>query len=191
MKPKLLLHACCGVCSAYVPELLIPDFEVTVYYENSNIYPSLEFNKRREAALTMAKSFGLPFVQADYESAKWFKAVRGHSQDQERGPRCWMCIGFRLDRTFAYAKRQGFGCMATTLSVSRNKDAGAINDLGRSLSEKYGLEFLGRDWKKGGGELISQQRAKDAGIYRQDYCGCVYSLVQKHALSRAEGSLKP
>ena len=179
MKPKLLLHACCGVCSAYVPERLMPDFEVTVYYENSNIYPSLEFEKRRDAARTMADGFGVPFIQADYQSADWFKAVRGHTKDRERGSRCGLCIGFRLDRTLAYAKNHGFNCVATTLSVSRNKNADAINLIGNDLAEKYGLEFLGRDWKKEGGELISQQRAKQAGIYRQDYCGCVYSLIQK------------
>lgn len=179
MKPKLLLHACCGVCSAYVPEKLLPDFDVTVYYENSNIYPSEEFIKRCEAAKSMADSFGLPFIQAVYDSPAWFRAVRGLAREKERGKRCDKCIGFRLARTFEYAKNQGFSCVATTLSVSRRKDVEQINRICRALSEIYGVDFLGRNWKKENGEAISQQRAKKAGIYRQNYCGCVYSLFRK------------
>jgi predicted adenine nucleotide alpha hydrolase (AANH) superfamily ATPase len=177
MKPRLLLHACCGVCSAVVPERLMPDFDVTVYYENSNIYPSREFVLRHDAAKTMADGFGLPFIQAPHEPESWFRSVRGLSQEPERGARCEKCIAFRLDRTFAYAKTQGFARVATTLSVSRRKDVDQINRIGRMLADAYGLGFLGRDWKKDSGEILSQQRAKKAGIYRQTYCGCVYSLV--------------
>ncbi len=175
-KPKLLLHVCCGVCSAYVPELLLPDFDVTVYFENSNLYPHEEFFRRREAAKTMADGFGLEFIEAPYSPDAWDMAVLGHVQDKEYGTRCQLCMGFRLDRTFAYAKRQGFACVATTLSVSRRKDATQVNELGAMLAERYELDFLGRDWKKKNGENISQERAKAAGIYRQTYCGCKYSM---------------
>jgi len=181
MKPRLLLHACCGVCSAYVPERLLPDFDVTVYFENSNLYPETEFYRRRDAALTMAQSFGLPFVTADYASADWFGAVRGLAQEPERGARCERCIAFRLNRTMAYAKKNGFSWVATTLSVSRRKNAEQINRLGQELAARHGLDFLGRDWKKENGELLSQQRARQAGIYRQNYCGCVYSIVSARA----------
>ncbi len=177
MKPKLLLHACCGVCSAYVPERLVPDFDVTVYYENSNLYPSEEFDKRCQAAKTMAASFGLPFIQAPYDSPAWFRSVRGLALSPERGPRCEKCISHRLAKTFEYAKEKRFDCVATTLSVSRRKNVEQINRIGCALSDIFGLEFLGRDWKKDNGETLSQTRAKNAGIYRQNYCGCVYSLV--------------
>ncbi len=178
-RPKLLLHACCGVCSSYVPELLIPEFEVCVYYENSNIYPQEEYFKRREAARTMAEGFGLPFIEAEYSPDAWDEATLGHAEDAERGPRCKLCINFRLDRTFAFAQHEGFGWVATTLSVSRRKSVDQINEVGALLAKKYGISFLGRDWKKKNGENISQERAKDAGIYRQDYCGCKYSLKKR------------
>jgi len=173
---RLLLHACCGVCSAYVPELLMPDFDVTVYYENSNLYPREEFFRRRDAAKTMADSFSLPFIEAPYSADDWDMAVLGHEQDKEGGSRCRLCIGFRLDRTFAFAQQNDFNCVATTLSVSRRKNTALVNDLGALLAPRYGLAFLGRDWKKKNGENISQERAKAAGIYRQNYCGCRYSI---------------
>lgn len=179
MAPKLLLHACCGVCSSYVPERLMPDYNVTIYFENSNIYPAPEFYKRRDAALAMANKFGLPFMTADYDSVSWFKATRGLAREPERGTRCEKCITLRLGNTMRYAKENGFDWVATTLSVSRRKNAEQINAIGAMLSESLGIGFLGKDWKKEEGEKISQQRAKDAGIYRQDYCGCIYSLLER------------
>jgi len=180
-KPKLLLHACCGVCSAYVPELLIPEFDVAVYYENSNIYPQEEYFKRRDAARIMADGFNLPFLEATYSPDAWHDATLGHAEDKENGPRCGLCINFRLDRTFSFAKEHGFSWVATTLSVSRRKNVVQINEVGALLADKYGLSFLGRDWKKMNGETISQDRAKRSGIYRQDYCGCRFSLKKKLA----------
>jgi epoxyqueuosine reductase len=176
MKPKLLLHACCGVCSSLVPEKLIPDFDVTIYYENSNIYPSKEFELRAEAAKIMANNFNLPFILAPQDQKAWYKNIRGFALEPERGIRCTKCINFRLNKTFAYAKDNHFSWIATTLSVSRNKNAEQINELGKSLSKVYNLTFLGRDWKKQDGEKLSQLRAREAGIYRQNYCGCVYSI---------------
>ncbi|MFA4954456.1 MAG: epoxyqueuosine reductase QueH [Patescibacteria group bacterium] len=178
-KPRLLLHACCGVCSAYVPELLMPDFEVSVFYENSNIYPQEEFFRRRDAAKIMAESFSLPFIDAPYRPEDWAAAIHGYENEPERGERCERCIAYRLDRTFAYAKVNGFDIVATTLSVSRRKDAEMINLLGFTLALVHEIEFLGRDWKKANGESLSQERAKAAGIYRQNYCGCKYSLPNK------------
>jgi len=179
IKPKLLLHACCGVCSAYVPELLMPDFDVTIYYENSNIYPQAEYFKRLEAARTMAHSFDLPFIEASYDPPSWFKAVRGLWKEEENGHRCKTCIFFRLDKTFSFAVVNGFDAVATTLSVSRRKNVLMINEIGEHLSQKYDLEFVGKDWKKNNGEAISQKRAVEAKIYRQNYCGCVYSAIKK------------
>jgi len=179
IRPRLLLHACCGVCSAYVPTLLMPEFDVTVFYENSNLYPTAEFFRRRDAAQIMADRFGLPFIDAPYHPEAWHARVRGLAQEPEGGRRCEACIRFRLDRTFVFAKANGFDRVATTLSVSRRKNSGQINAIGAALSTTHGLPFLGRDWKKQNGENQSQERAKEAGIYRQNYCGCVYSLLKK------------
>ncbi len=175
-KPRLLLHVCCGVCSAYVPELLIPNFDVTVYYENSNIYPSEEFDRRQEAAKFMAASFQLPFIEAPYRPQDWETGTRGMESAPENGPRCIYCIGYRLGKTFEFAKQHHFSWVATTLSVSRRKNATMINTLGDQLAQQTGISFLGKDWKKNGGADTSAARAKDAGIYRQEYCGCKFSL---------------
>jgi len=186
--PRLLLHACCGVCSSYVPELLLPEFDATVYYENSNLYPSAEFGRRRDAAKTMADRYGLPFIEAPHDPSAWYRAVKGLANEPENGRRCVKCIGFRLDRTFTFAKEHGFEWVATTLSVSRRKRTDMINAVGADLADRHGLRFLGRDWKKGNGEVISQERAKTAGIYRQAYCGCVYSFVSR-SLAKKDGIL--
>ncbi len=178
MKPKILLHACCGVCSALVPEKLMLDFEVSIYYENSNIYPSKEFYLRQQATRVMADSFKLPFIEAPYNPIEWYKTIRGLRDEPERGKRCNKCIFYRLDKTFKFAKSNNFNYVATTLSVSRRKDVNQINQIGQVLAEKYKIEFIGKDWKKQEGEKISQQRAKEAGIYIQNYCGCVYSKLQ-------------
>ena len=174
-KPKMLLHACCGVCSAFIPELLKPDFDITIYYENSNIYPAEEFRRRADAAKEMADHHDIPFIEAPQRPADWYKQVRGHANAKERGPRCEHCILFRIDDAFAYAKEHDFDIVACTLSVGRAKDSEMVNRIGRSMSQKYGIPFLDRDWKKGGGEERSQKIAKEKEIYRQDYCGCVYS----------------
>ncbi len=157
----------------------MPDFDVTIYYENSNIYPSEEFYKRQQAAKTMAQGFSLPFIEADYKPQDWFRAVRGLRDEPERGKRCDACFYHRLENTFQYAKTNDFSAVATTLSVSRRKDVNQINAIGYDLADKYGLEFVGKDWKKENGENISQQRAKEAGIYRQNYCGCIYSKLHR------------
>lgn len=183
--PKLLLHACCGVCSSYVPELLIPDFEVTIYYENSNIYPAEEFARRAEATRAMAARYGIEFIEAPQDPPAWFRAVRGHAQDEERGPRCEICLAFRMRRAFEYAKEYGFAYVATTLGVSRNKSSDGINEVGRALAEEFDISYVDRDWKKNGGEDASQLRSKQEGIYRQKYCGCVYSW---HARQRGAPS---
>lgn len=127
----------------------------------------------------MAQKFNLPIIEADYEPASWYAEVRGLNQEPERGRRCSKCIAYRLDKTMNFAKNNDFSWTATTLSVSRRKNAEHINNLGFELADHYKINFLGRDWKKDNGEKISQERAREAGIYRQNYCGCVYSLNTK------------
>jgi hypothetical protein len=175
-KPRLLLHVCCGVCSAYVPELLLPNFDVTAYYDNSNIYPSEEFYRRQEAAKIMADTFHLSFIEASYQPDDWLTGTKGLEDAPENGKRCVYCIKYRLAKTFKYANQNDFAWVATTLSVSRRKNIQMVNMIGKDLAEETGLSFLGEDWKKNGGETESQQRAKQAGIYRQNYCGCKFSL---------------
>lgn len=178
-KPRLLLHVCCGVCSAYIPEILAPDYDVTMYYENSNIYPSDEFRRRADAAKVIAEKYGAIFIEVPQNQESWNLAVAGHAQDPENGKRCEICMCHRLDLAFQYAKNNQFDIVACTLGVSRRKKIELVNSIGNKLSEKYQIPFMDRDWKKNGGEVESQRRAKEADIYRQDYCGCVYSRRSK------------
>ncbi len=180
-RPKLLLHACCGVCSAYVPEILRDEYDVTIYYDNPNIFPQEEFDRRAEAARVMAEKYGLPFILVPQGTIDWYRAVRGHAKARENGERCRKCITHRLDAAFRYAKTHHFDIVATTVSVSRRKNIEQVHAAGRALASVHGIPFLDRDWRKGGGERESQRRAKEAGIYRQEYCGCVYSLVKMKA----------
>jgi epoxyqueuosine reductase len=175
---RLLLHACCGVCSAYVPDMLRREFDVAIYYDNPNIAPREEFERRAEAARTMANLYGIPFILVPQEPDGWYREVQGHEGDRENGERCRRCIAHRLASTFRYAKEHGFAVVATTISVSRRKDVKMVHAVGRELGKDYGMAFLDRDWRKGGGESESQNRAKAAGIYRQTYCGCVYSKTR-------------
>ncbi|MFA5129875.1 MAG: epoxyqueuosine reductase QueH [Patescibacteria group bacterium] len=182
IKPRLLLHVCCGVCSAYIPELLAPDFDVTMYYDNPNIYPAEEFRKRADAAKEMAKRYGMAFVEVPQNVESWNLAVVGHATDRENGERCRLCMVHRLDSAFAYAKEHQFDAVACTLGVSRRKHIDMVNAIGKQLSDAYGIPFLDRDWRKNGGEDESQRRAREYGIYRQEYCGCIYSM--KKSVSR-------
>ena len=180
-KPRLLLHVCCGVCSAYIPEILTPDYDVTMYYENSNIYPAEEFRRRADAARTISEKYGASFIEVSQQQDEWNLAVAGHAQDPENGKRCELCMSYRLDQAFQYAKNHQFDIVACTLGVSRRKQIEMVNTIGRILSEKYQIPFMDRDWKKNGGEVESQRRAKESGIYRQDYCGCVYSMRKENS----------
>lgn len=175
-KPRLLLHVCCGVCSAYIPEILSKDYDVTMYYENSNIFPTEEFRRRADAAKQIAEMYNVAFIEVPQDQESWNLEVAGHANDPENGERCTICMSHRLKKAFDFAKAQGFDIVACTLGVSRRKDIDTVNTIGRSLSEKYKIPFLDKDWKKNNGEVESQKRAKDADIYRQDYCGCAYSM---------------
>jgi predicted adenine nucleotide alpha hydrolase (AANH) superfamily ATPase len=179
-RPKLLLHACCGVCSSYMPELLAPDYDVTLYYENSNIWPSEEFRRRSDAARSMAESFNIPFIEVPQDHPSWFRDVRGHASDNENGERCRICMAHRMRNVFEYARDHGFDIVTTTMIMSRNKPIAMVNEIGHALSHEFGIPYLDTNFKKKGGEDASHARSKQAGIYRQNYCGCVYSFVKRN-----------
>lgn len=177
-RPKLLLHACCGVCGAWVPEMLSPDYDVTVYFYNPNIYPKEEYERRRDAAEEMAKSIGVNFIEGEYDHEAWLEAVKGLEAEPEGGGRCPICFSYRLEQTARYAKENGFDFFASTLTIGRNKRADVINPIGERLSDKFGIKFLVGDWKKKGGQEESNKKSREHGIYRQHYCGCEFSLIK-------------
>lgn len=172
-KPKLLLHTCCGVCGAWVPKKLASDFEVTLYFFNPNIHPKEEYQKRLEAVRQVAKDLKLELVEGVYETEKWFEIARGHERDPEGGERCEICFDYRLSRTAKYAKECGFEFFATTLTIKR---AAVINPIGEKWAKHFGIKFLAEDFKKGGGQECTHQEAHRLNLYRQKYCGCLYSL---------------
>jgi predicted adenine nucleotide alpha hydrolase (AANH) superfamily ATPase len=179
VKQKLLLHVCCGPCSLPVLQKLQADYEVSGFFYNPNIQPLREFEFRRQELAKIAEKFSWPMVYAEYDMREWFAAIRGLEREPERGRRCPLCFRFRLEKTFLYAREHGFDCVASTLSISPYKVAAQINSQGMDLAQKYGIAFLAENFKKNNGFLISRRQAEALGVKHQDYCGCVYSKVER------------
>jgi predicted adenine nucleotide alpha hydrolase (AANH) superfamily ATPase len=174
-----LLHICCGPCSLYVWQKLQADFELCGFFYNPNIQPFAEYEFRRLELVKIAEKFAWPIVHAAYDLRDWFAAIRGLEKEKERGARCPVCFGFRLEKTFCYAQEHGFELVASTLSISPSKVTAQINEQGMALSEKYGIAFLAENFKKKDGFLISRRQGEELGVRHQDYCGCVYSKVER------------
>ena len=175
-KPKLLLHCCCAPCSSAVIERIKEFFDITFYYYNPNIYPETEYDLRGQEF----EKLGVKIVKEDYIHNDFLKLVKGKEQEKEGGSRCQICIADRMDKTFRYALENNFDVVTTTLSISPHKDCEFINLLGERLEEKYGIKYLHADFKKQNGYLRSIQICKDLGIYRQDYCGCEFSMLKEN-----------
>lgn len=184
-RPKLLLHSCCAPCSSYVLEYLNKYFDITVYYYNPNIFPPEEFYKRSDEQVKFTEAFlngKAEVIQEAYENEKFYETVKGLEQEPEGGARCRKCFALRLEKTARFAKEHGFDYFTTTLSISPHKNAAALNEVGGEIGEKIGVSYLFSDFKKRNGYLRSCALSKEYGIYRQDYCGCVFS--KKEAESR-------
>jgi len=173
---KLLLHICCGPCATAVVERLIDDYDITGYFYNPNIHPEEEYCRRLEAAQMALNRFGIPFVEGRYEPDAFFKAVKGLEHEPENGLRCPVCYRLRLAATAEYAARNSFDCIASTLTLGPQKKASVINPIGIEAAESAGVEFLEGDWKKKDGFKRSLELSHEMGMYRQHYCGCVYSI---------------
>jgi predicted adenine nucleotide alpha hydrolase (AANH) superfamily ATPase len=175
-KPKLLLHVCCGVCGAWIPKKLAAEFSVTLYFFNPNIYPIDEYQKRLETVRQVACEARLELIEGPYQPEEWLTLMRGHEKDAEGGERCEMCFTLRLGETAKRAKVNGFEFFASTLTVGRNKKAAVINPLGKKWAAQFGLKFLAEDFKKDGGQVKTDKESHRLGLYRQNYCGCVFSM---------------
>ena len=181
--PSLLLHSCCAPCSSYVLEYLSEHFRITVLYYNPNIYPEAEYTKRINELkrLVSEMTFRNPvgFIGRDIRSGDFYEAVKGYENCPEGGERCFICYRLRLEEAASAAASGGFDYFTTTLSISPLKNAAKINEIGEELAAKYGVKHLPSDFKKKGGYQRSIQLSKEHGLYRQDYCGCVYSLEER------------
>ena len=172
-KPKLLLHVCCAPCSSAVLEKLTNHFDITLFYFNPNTYPLSEYNLR---AQQFAKLTNLPIIVCDYDHSQFLETVKGYEHNKEGETRCQKCIDLRMLKTFEYAKANNFDMVTTTLSISPHKDHIFINLCGAQLQQKFDIPYLYADFKKENGYLNSIQLSKQFDLYRQDYCGCEFSI---------------
>ncbi len=180
---KLLLHACCAPCMSHVYELLCVDYGITAFFFNPNIQPEGEYLKRLHELERFSAMKGFDLVAENSGGDEWNALVRPLRYHGERSERCWICYRFRLEALFRKALELGSGSVATTLSISPHKDAAMINRIGLELQDKYGVYFLAADFKKNGGYLRSVELSKEYGFYRQDYCGCAYSRMEREGES--------
>ena len=181
--PRLLLHSCCAPCSSYTLEYLSRYFNITVYYFNPNISPKQEFDKRFEEQKRLISQ--MPFknsvtlVEGDYNYDDFLEIAKGLENVPEGGERCFRCYKMRLESTARLAKEQGFDYFCTTLSISPLKNSQKINELGFEIEEKYGVKWLPSDFKKREGYKRSIQLSREYSLYRQNFCGCVFSKNQQ------------
>lgn len=187
---KLFLHSCCAPCSSYVLEYLSSYFSITVFYYNPNIYPDEEYEKRSEEQRQFIQRFPakypIQFVCGDFEKERFYEAVKGCEKIKEGGERCFRCYRLRLEETAKEAKRLGMDYFTTTLSISPLKNAEKLNEIGEELARKYGVYYLNSDFKKKNGYKRSVELSKEYGMYRQDYCGCVFSKAEREMRNREE-----
>lgn len=176
-RPRLLLHSCCGPCSSYVIEYLSKHFDITVYYYNPNIFPREEYEKRLAEQMKLVERLGgAVMCEAEYDPDRFYEAARGLEGEKEGGARCAECFRLRLDKTAERAKEGGFDYFCTTLTVSPHKNAPLINEISEQAAERYGIAVLPADFKKREGYKRSIELSKEFELYRQDYCGCEFSL---------------
>ena len=181
--PKLLLHACCGPCSSYVLEYLSNYFEITILYYNPNIYPEKEYNRRLEELITFVPKIEyknpVKVISDTYIPKDFYDSVKGLELLGEKSRRCYECYMLRMERAAIYAKENGYDYFTTTLSISPYKVSEWINEIGELLEKKYDIKYLYSDFKKRNGYKRSQELSYQYGMYRQNYCGCSFSLKER------------
>ena len=192
VRPRLLLHACCAPCSSAVLERLTPVFDIEVFYYNPNIEPEAELNRRiaelQRLIDVMPKAGAVTLQTGSYDNERFHERVRGLEDVPEGGARCAVCFRMRLEETARRAAAGGFDYCATTLTISPLKDAQRLNAIGSACAREYGVAWLYSDFKKKDGYRRSCALSAQYGLYRQDYCGCVYSLMERRAKASATGT---
>jgi hypothetical protein len=194
VKPSLLLHCCCAPCATVPLVDWAVDFDVTAFYYNPNIFPEEEAQVRAKELERFVKTY--PFAErpqvviGEYVPEFYLEKVRGLEQEPERGKRCAICFEMRLEQSAKLAKEQGFDYFTTTLSISPHKDAALLHRLGLEAQERWGVQYLPCDLKKGEGMKRSVALSKEFSLYRQEYCGCVFSRNEKLARDRQHNEEK-
>ena len=175
-----MLHSCCAPCSCYVIEYLANFFQITVYFYNPNIYPKAEYEKRKNTQIqynSMAKTkYPIVMIEGDYDTRKFYKAVKGHEHDKEGEERCQICYHLRMEETARLGEEIGFYYFTSCLSISPYKDSQVINEIGERLEQAYAIKYLYSDFKKKNGFKRSIEICNACKLYRQNYCGCEFSM---------------
>lgn len=182
-KKDLLLHSCCGPCSTAVIERLAPDYNITVFYYNPCITEADEYERRKENQIKFIDEYNknteneyvIRYLEGKYDPERYFEIVDGYEDEPEGGARCTLCFKMRLDESAYIAKEKGYQIFTTTLTVSPHKNYPLISEIGKEVAEKYNIEFLDLDFKKKAGFQRSIQLSKEYELYRQNYCGCIFS----------------
>ena len=182
-KKKLLLHSCCAPCSSHVISYLTKYFDITILYYNPNISPKKEYDKRKKEQIRLIKEIdkvnNIDIIDCDYDNDLYEEKIKGYETCPERGQRCTICFNLRLGKTAKMAKELNYDYYCSTLTVSPYKNSKLLNEIGDSLGKKYGIEWLYSDFKKENGYKHSIELSKKYNLYRQDYCGCKYSVRNK------------
>lgn len=184
----LLLHSCCAPCSSYVLEYLSEYFSITLFYYNPNIYPPEEYEKRVDEQENLIKEINkkiknkVSFIEGKYDSDRFYEMARGLENVKEGGERCFKCYELRLREAALLAKQLKFDYFTTTLSISPMKNAHKLNEIGERLAAEYNIAHLTSDFKKKNGYKRSIELSKEYNLYRQDYCGCVFSARERQNL---------
>lgn len=181
--PTLFLHSCCAPCSSYVLEYLSQYFKITVFYYNPNIYPDEEYFKRVKEQKQFINRFPaknkIDFVEGNFDKERFYEMARGLENVPEGGERCFRCYQLRLQKTAEYAASRNFDYFTTTLSISPLKNAEKLNEIGQSLADEYSIKYLISDFKKKNGYKRSTELSRQYDMYRQDYCGCIFSKQER------------
>jgi len=175
---KVLMHSCCAPCSGEIMEAMVESgIKFTIFFYNPNIHPKHEYEIRKNENIRFAQKMGIPFIDADYNRDNWFERVKGLEWEPERGKRCSACFDMRFERTALFAYENDFPVITSSLGLSRWKDMDQINDCGIQSASKYpGIIYWTINWRKKGGSQRMYEISKRENFYKQEYCGCVYSL---------------
>jgi predicted adenine nucleotide alpha hydrolase (AANH) superfamily ATPase len=186
---KLLLHSCCAPCSGEVMEALIAsEIDFTIFFYNPNIHPLQEYEIRKNENIKFAEKHNIPFIDADYDKDTWFERAKGMEMEPERGIRCSMCFDMRFERTALYAYEHGFPIISSSLGISRWKDMNQINTSGIKAASHYpNITYWTYNWRKDGGAERMYKIAKREEFYKQEYCGCVYSMRDTNLWRKEQG----
>ena len=175
---KVLMHICCAPDATYpLFYLRGKHYVVTGFFFDPNIHPESEYLKRLDEAIKFSQITRMPLIDGEYSTSEWFQAVKGHEKDLEGGERCYICYKYRLERTAQLAKKMGFDFFTTTLSISPHKNSNWIFEISEEFERVYGIKFLKADFKKRNGFKSSTILSRFYGMYRQNYCGCIFSKV--------------